>query len=25
MNAGPYRFFELVMSGIYYLVLIDQF
>jgi len=25
MNAGHYRFFELVMSGIYYLVLIDQF
>jgi len=25
MNAGHYRFFELVMSGIYYLVLIDPF
>jgi len=25
MNAGHYRFFELVMSSIYYLVLIDQF
>jgi len=25
MNAGHYRFFELVMSGICYLVLIDQF
>ena len=25
MNAGHYRFFELVMSSICYLVLIDQF
>ena len=25
MNAGHYRFFALVMSGICYLVLIDQF
>jgi len=25
MNAGHYRFFELVMSSIYYLVLIDPF
>ena len=25
MNAGHYRFFELVMSSIYYLVLPDQF
>jgi len=25
MNAGHYRFFALVMSGICYLVLINQF
>jgi len=25
MNAGHYRFFELVMSSICYLVVIDQF